>query len=305
MQGTSSDTVRPPWPRKKLVFSPEVHQIKRILREHNLRSVCEDAKCPNLSECFSRREATFIILGERCTRRCGFCAIPTGRPLPPDSEEPGRLARAAAHIGLSHVVITSVARDDLDDGGAAHFAACIDAIRHASPETTVEVLTPDFREREASLKVVADTDLQIFNHNLETTERLHRTVRPQGRYDRSLRVLSRFKQLRPDVVTKSGFMLGLGESDDDVEQMMRDLRAHDVDVLTIGQYMQPLKDRHDVERYASMDRFEQLRRLGDELGFPLTLSGPYVRSSFGAAEAARVLGVLRDGRQSTTGRLHG
>lgn len=267
--------------------------------------MCEDAKCPNLSECFSRREATFIVLGERCTRRCGFCAIPTGRPLPPDAEEPTRLARAAAEIGLSHVVITSVARDDLEDGGAEHFAQCITAIRLASPQTTVEVLTPDFRERDASLRAIADTDLQIFNHNLETTEALHRTVRPQGRYDRSLRVLARFKQLRPDVLVKSGFMLGLGESEEDVVQMMRDLRAHHVDIVTIGQYMQPLKTRLDVERFASLERFDRLRELGDELGFPLTLSGPYVRSSFGAAEAARVLGVLRDGRTPDPPRLHG
>ncbi len=285
---------RAPWPRKKLEFSNEVHDIKKTLRAHNLRSVCEDAKCPNISECFGRREATFIILGDKCTRRCGFCAIPAGKPLPPDAGEPQRLAQAAAEIGLSHIVITSVARDDLPDGGAEHFAKCIHAIRDLSPDTTIEILTPDFKERLESLQTIAATDLQIFNHNLETTEALHRTVRPQGRYDRSLRVLQTFKRLRPDVLTKSGFMLGLGESDEEVFQMFDDLKAHDVDIVTIGQYLQPLARKLDVNLYSSLERFDMFRAYGESLNFMLTLSGPYVRSSFGAAEAARVVGVSRE-----------
>jgi lipoic acid synthetase len=291
MHSSPSGTNRAPWPRKKMEYTAAVHDVKRVLREHSLRSVCEDAKCPNLSECFSKREATFIILGEKCTRRCGFCAIPAGKPLAPDPLEPARLARAAAEIGLTHIVITSVARDDLDDGGAAHFAACIREIRALSPGTTVEVLTPDFKESHESLQTIAACDLQIFNHNLETSERLHREVRPQGRYDRSLRVLSTFKSMRPDVLTKSGFMLGLGETDDEVYQMMRDLKAHDVDIVTIGQYLQPLANKLDVNAYSTLERFQQFQDFGNELGFRLTLSGPYVRSSFGAAEAARVLGV--------------
>jgi lipoic acid synthetase len=295
---------RAPWPRKKLEFSNEVHDIKKTLRAHNLRSVCEDAKCPNISECFGRREATFIILGDKCTRRCGFCAIPAGKPLPPDLGEPERLARAAAEIGLSHIVITSVARDDLPDGGAEHFAKCINAIRELSPETTVEILTPDFKESLDSLKTVANTDLQIFNHNLETTEALHRTVRPQGRYDRSLRVLQTFKQLRPDILTKSGFMLGLGESDDEVYTMLDDLKAHHVDIVTIGQYLQPLAKKLDVNLYSSMERFDMFRAYGESLNFMLTLSGPYVRSSFGAAEAARVVGVSRASRAAALSGVH-
>lgn len=284
---------RAPWPRKKLEFSEAVHDIKRTLREHKLRSVCEDAKCPNISECFGRREATFIILGDKCTRRCGFCAIPAGKPQPPDPGEPLRLARAAAEIGLNHIVITSVARDDLPDGGARHFAQCIRAIRDLSPGTTVEILTPDFKENPESLEIIADTDLQIFNHNLETTDRLHRVVRPQGAYDRSLRVLRAFKERRPDVLTKSGFMLGLGEEDSEIFPMLDDMKAHRIDIVTIGQYLQPLASKLDVNQYSSLDRFEMFRKYGESLGFMLTLSGPYVRSSFGAAAAAQVLGVTR------------
>lgn len=284
---------RPPWPRKKLVFSPEVHELKRVLRKHRVRSVCEDAKCPNISECFGRRETTFIILGDRCTRRCSFCAIPAGRTSPPDPDEPARLAEAAAELSLTHVVVTAVARDDLDDGGADHFARCVDAIRARSPETTVEVLTSDFKGDERALQRMAACDLHVFNHNIETVERLQRSVRPQARYTRSLDVLARFKALRPDVATKSGLMLGLGEADGEVEQAMRDVRAHHVDILTIGQYMQPLARKQDVDRYASLERFAALEAFGDELGFALTLSGPYVRSSFNAAEAARAIGVVR------------
>lgn len=283
----------PPWPRKRLEFSPEVHEVKSVLREHGLRSVCEDARCPNISECFARKEATFMILGEFCTRRCGFCAIPTGRPEAVDHDEARRLAEAVAAVGLRHVVITSVARDDLKDGGAGHFAACVRAVRQRSPDTTVEILTSDFKADEGSLATIAALDLQIFNHNMETTRRLHPTVRPQATYERSLHVLNRMKELRPDLLTKSGFMLGLGESDDEVFELMRDMRRHQIDILTIGQYMQPLRKKLDVTQYSSLERFKLFEDFGKALGFPLVLSGPYVRSSFGAAEAARALGVLR------------
>ncbi len=257
----------------------------------NLRSVCEDARCPNISECFARREATFIVLGDVCTRSCRFCSIPVGKPAAPDADEPMRLAHAAAEIGLSHVVITAVARDDLKDGGASHFAACIRAVRNHSPDTTVEVLTPDFKGSEDCLRTVADEDLQIFNHNVETTEALHKSIRPQGRYTRSLEVLSRFKEMRPDVVTKSGLMVGLGESDEDVFGVLRDMRRHNIDVVTIGQYLRPMNSNAPVHEYSSLERFKLFEDFGRGLGFALTLSGPYVRSSFGAAEAARVLGI--------------
>ena len=288
---SKNQRIRPPWPRKKLIFSKELHDIKKLLRRHGLRSVCEDAKCPNISECFGRREATFIIMGDVCTRRCSFCAIPTGQPKPLDPEEPDRLAKGVAEIGLKHVVITSVTRDDLDDGGAAHFANCVTAIRKRSPKTTVEVLTSDFKGNIGSLHLLAKADLQIFNHNLETTLALHPTVRPQAKYQRSLEVLASFKKLRPSVLTKSGIMLGLGETDEDVAQTLRDLRSANVEILTIGQYMQPKHERTGVNRYASLERFKKFETLGNDLGFRLTLSSPYVRSSFGAAKAAQLLGV--------------
>lgn len=287
----SEPVARPPWPRKRLTFHPEFHEIKATLRKHQVRSVCEDARCPNISECFGRREATFIILGDTCTRRCGFCAIPTGKPLPPDGDEPMRLAQAAREIGLRHIVITAVARDDLKDGGAAHFAACIDAVRTVSPETTVEVLTSDFKGEDDCLDVIAQTDLQVFNHNVETVPRLHRKVRPQAKYERSLDVLYRFKQRRPEVITKSGIMLGLGETDDEVHTVLRDMLRHEIDVVTIGQYMQPTKEKLPVVEYSTIERFEQFREFGNVLGFTLVSSGPYVRSSFGAADAARLVGV--------------
>lgn len=225
--------------------------------------------------------------------------------MPPDPAEPARLAEAAREIGLTHVVITAVARDDLADGGAAHFAACVNSIRALSPETTVEVLTSDFKGSIDSIRMMADTDLHIFNHNIETVARLHRVVRPQAKYERSLEVLSTFKSMRPDTLTKSGLMLGLGETQDEVEGAMRDLRSHRVDIMTVGQYMQPLKENLDVLEYADLEAYEHFGRVGDDLGFALTLSGPYVRSSFGAAEAARVLGVTRGDLSPTDLRLVG
>ena len=283
---------RPPWPMKRLRFTPELHEIKRILRRHELRTVCEDARCPNISECFGRREATFIILGEHCTRSCAFCAIPTGKGLPPDPDEPRRLAEAAREIGLTHIVVTSVARDDLPDEGAGHFKAVVDAIRALSPDTTVEILTPDFHAREDCLAIVAEADIAIFNHNMETVPSLYPRIRPQGKVDRSLEVLDRIKALRPDLATKSGFMLGLGEQDGEVLDLMRAMRLARVDILTIGQYMQPRKTNADVDHYATSERFDMLRVAGESMGFPLVLSGPYVRSSFGALEAKRAFEAL-------------
>ncbi len=285
-------SLRPPWPLKKLRFTEELHQIKRILRQNQLRTVCEDAKCPNISECFERREATFMILGKTCTRSCAFCAIPTGRGEAPDPEEPARLAAAAKAIGLTHIVVTSVARDDLPDEGAGHFKAVVDAIRSVSSETSVELLTPDFHAREDCLRTIAACDIAIFNHNMESVPSLYRRIRPQAKYQRSLDVLARMKALRPDVATKSGLMLGLGESDEEVLTVMRDLRAANVDILTLGQYMQPRKRNADVENYASLERFKAFEDAGYQMGFPLVLSGPYVRSSFGAAEAKRALELV-------------
>jgi len=289
---TSDRPARPPWAVKRLRFTPELHEIKRILRSHNLRTVCEDARCPNISECFERREATFIILGEHCTRSCAFCAIPTGRGLPPDPDEPRRLALAAREIGLNHIVVTSVARDDLPDEGAGHFSAVVGAIRSLSPATTVEILTPDFHARDDCLATIAETDIAIFNHNLETVPSLYAEIRPQGKVDRSLEVLEKMKALRPDVATKSGFMLGLGESDEEVLDLMRSMRLAKVDILTIGQYMRPQKSNAQVNNYSGLERFEMLDAAGRAMGFPLVLSGPYVRSSFGAAEAKRALEAL-------------
>lgn len=281
--------LRPPWPMKRLEFTEELHDIKKLLRQHNLRTVCEDARCPNISECFGRREATFMILGKFCTRSCAFCAIPTGRGQAPDPDEPRRLADAAREIGLTHVVVTSVARDDLPDEGAGHFKKVIDAIHAASPSTSVEILTPDFHARRDCLETIAESNLSIFNHNMETVPSLYRKIRPQAKYQRSLDVMAIMKELRPDVPTKSGFMLGLGESDEEVLKVMEDMRKVRVDILTIGQYMQPRKSNADVDAYATLERFEKFRQAGEAMGFPLTLSAPYVRSSFGAAEAREAL----------------
>jgi lipoic acid synthetase len=284
---------RPPWPRKRQNFTPELHEVQALLRAHKLRTVCEDARCPNISECFGRREATFMILGKFCTRSCAFCAIPTGRGDAPDPDEPRRLAEAAREIGLTHVVVTSVTRDDLPDEGVHHFKAVVDAIRATSPSTTVEILTPDFHARRDCLEVIASCDLAIYNHNIETVPSLHKKIRPQARYDRSLEVLATMKALRPDLPTKSGFMLGLGEDDAEVFEVMRDMREAKVDILTVGQYMQPTRDNADVIEYSTLERFEALRQEGQRLGFPLVLSHPYVRSSFGAAEARAALLHLR------------
>ena len=274
---------KPAWIRARLGHSAEVDRIKSILRRENLHTVCEEASCPNLSECFGKGTATFMIMGDICTRRCPFCDVAHGRPNPLDAEEPQKLAATIAALGLRYVVITSVDRDDLRDGGAAHFAACIRRARDASPALRIEVLVPDFRGRmDPALAIFADTPPDVFNHNLETVPRLYRRARPGSDYAWSLDLLRRFKALHPRVPTKSGLMLGLGESIEEIEQVMRDLRRHGVDMLTLGQYLQPSPNHLPVERFVHPDEFERLRQAGEQMGFAHVASGPMVRSSYHA-----------------------
>ncbi len=277
----------PPWIRIKAPATPEVSRIKALLRGHNLHTVCEEAACPNLGECFSHGTATFMILGDLCTRRCPFCDVGHGTPLPPSADEPEKLAEAVALMGLRYVVITSVDRDDLRDGGAGQFAACIRAVRAKSPTNRIEILVPDFRGRlEIALEILAADPPDVLNHNLETVPRLYRAVRPGADYAHSLQLLADFKARVPVVPTKSGIMLGLGEAEDEVEPVLRDLRAHGVDMLTIGQYLQPSPHHLAVERFAPPEAFEQLRALATELGFVNAACGPLVRSSYHADQQA-------------------
>ncbi len=283
---------KPSWIRARAPGGPGVNRIKRILRERQLSSVCEEAQCPNLGECFDHGTATFMIMGDICTRRCPFCDVAHGKPQALDPEEPRQLAEAITEMALSYVVITSVDRDDLRDGGASHFAACIAAVRELTPQTTVEVLVPDFRGRMgAALDALRACPPDVFNHNLETVPRLYRKARPGADYRWSLELLQRFRADRPDVPTKSGIMLGLGETRPEVEQVMRDLRAHDCEMLTLGQYLQPSRDHLPVERFVTPEEFTELRELGERLGFSNVASGPMVRSSYHAdRQASPVLG---------------
>jgi len=284
---------KPNWIRAKMGRADEVARIKGILREHELHSVCEEASCPNLGECFSKGTATFMIMGDICTRRCPFCDVGHGRPNPLDADEPVKLAKTIADLRLRYVVITSVDRDDLLDGGAAHFAACIRESRQRSPELTIEVLVPDFRGRmDPALTIFKDNPPDVFNHNLETVPRLYKQARPGSDYEWSLDLLERFKGLHPSVPTKSGLMLGLGEEIEEIEQVMRDLRAHGVDMLTLGQYLQPSKHHLPVVRYVHPDEFDRLREVGEAMGFKHVASGPMVRSSYHAdVQAAGVIEV--------------
>ncbi|MGQ0528569.1 MAG: lipoyl synthase [Panacagrimonas sp.] len=278
---------KPAWIRAKLGHSAEVDRIKAILRAQGLHTVCEEASCPNLSECFGKGTATFMIMGDICTRRCPFCDVAHGRPKPLDTEEPRKLAQTIAAMSLKYVVITSVDRDDLRDGGAAHFAECIRESRAASPSLKIEVLVPDFRGRmDPALAIFKDAPPDVFNHNLETVPRLYKQARPGSDYDWSLDLLERFKALHPEVPTKSGLMLGLGEEITEIEQVMRDLRAHGVDMLTLGQYLQPSKNHLPVSRFVHPDEFERLRVLGEDMGFAHVASGPMVRSSYHADQQA-------------------
>ncbi len=274
---------KPPWIRAKAPVGPEINRIRRILRERRLSSVCEEAACPNLGECFRHGTATFMIMGDLCTRRCPFCDVAHGRPKPLDEAEPRHLAEAVRIMGLKYVVITSVDRDDLRDGGGAHFAACIRELRRLNPQIRVEILVPDFRGRqETALASLGREPPDVFNHNLETVPRLYARVRPGGDYETSLRLLARYKDMRPGTATKSGLMLGLGETLDEVEQVMRDLRRYDCDMLTLGQYLQPGAAHLPVERYVPPREFEALRLLGERMGFSNVASAPLVRSSYHA-----------------------
>ena len=262
---------------------PGVTRVKRILRERGLSSVCEEGQCPNLGECFSHGTATFMIMGDICTRRCPFCDVAHGKPQALDPDEPAQLAAAIAEMTLKYVVITSVDRDDLRDGGAGHFAACIGAVRDHAPDTTIEVLVPDFRgHMQAALDAFRDAPPDIFNHNLETVPRLYPKARPGADYQWSLDLLARFGKQHPEVPTKSGIMLGIGETLDEVTQVMDDLRRHGCSMLTLGQYLQPSRDHLPVERFLTPDEFDQLRQLGEEMGFSNVASGPMVRSSYHA-----------------------
>ena len=270
--------------KKKIPPHQDLLNIKSILRETKLHTVCEEARCPNLGECFSRGTATFLILGEICTRNCGFCAVEHGNPAPLDQEEAGRVAQAIRKMGLRYVVITSVTRDDLPDGGASHFARTIRTIRAIDQGIKVEVLIPDFGGELSSLTTVLEGAPDVLNHNVETIPRLYPTVRPQADYERSLDLLRRSKTLYPDRITKSGFMIGLGETREEVFRLLRDLREVECDFLTIGQYLQPRSDRLPVLRYIPPEEFEEYKRVGEEMGFQAVASGPFIRSSFHAAQ---------------------
>ena len=274
---------KPDWIRVRIPASSEVSRIKDILRTRKLASVCEEASCPNLSECFSHGTATFMIMGEICTRRCPFCDVAHGKPLALDADEPRQLAEAVAEMKLKYVVVTSVDRDDLKDSGAGHFAECITELRSHNPNTRVEVLVPDFRGRmEVALEKLAACPPDVFNHNLETVPRLYKKARPGADYQWSLSLLKQYKQLMPSVLTKSGLMLGIGETLDEVREVMRDLREHDVDMVTLGQYLQPSRDHLALERYVHPDEFAQLAEDAKAYGFSHVASGPLVRSSYHA-----------------------
>jgi len=283
-----SSPPRPPWLRVKAIGAGKSTHLQKLLEERRLHTVCSSAACPNLGECWGNGTATFMILGNECTRACRFCDVKTNtRPKPVDLDEPKRLVEAAMLMNLKHVVITSVTRDDVADGGAQQFVRCIEGLKEANPDITVEVLTPDFLGQKAPLHAVLDAGCDVFNHNLETVERLQRTIRSGAKYDRSLDVLKEAKRYRPDVVTKSGLMLGLGEDDDELRQAIRDLRAHDVDSLTLGQYLRPSPWHHEVVRYAHPDLFAELKDFADDLGFSHVESGPLVRSSYHAEEGLK------------------
>lgn len=279
---------KPDWIRVKMpADSHRIGEIKQALRDNKLHTVCEEASCPNLPECFASGTATFMILGDICTRRCPFCDVGHGRPLPPDDNEPEHLAKTIKAMKLRYVVITSVDRDDLRDGGAGHFARCIDAVRRENPEIQIEVLVPDFRGRlELSLSILGEALPDVFNHNLETVPRLYKEARPGSDYWHSLKLLQEFKRLYPGIPTKSGLMLGLGETNEEIEQVMLDMRKHDIDRITLGQYLQPSRDHLAVKRFVTPAEFAELGQTAKQLGFGHVASGPMVRSSYHADKQA-------------------
>ena len=274
----------PDWLTIKLPKRRDIDDVTNLMRSAKLHTVCEEARCPNLGECWSKKTATFMILGDICTRSCRFCAVKTGRGGALDPDEPRRVAESAAALGLKHTVVTSVNRDELADGGAHHFAETIAWLRKLLPETIVEVLTPDFLGKQDIIKIVIDARPDIFNHNIETVPRLYRKVRPQAKYARSLQFLQYVKQTDPSIYTKSGLMVGLGETKDEVVELLRDLKAHDVDAVTIGQYLKPGKNYLDVVEYIHPDVFAEYKAIGEEIGFLFVASGPFIRSSYNAKD---------------------
>ncbi|MDG1007312.1 MAG: lipoyl synthase [Alphaproteobacteria bacterium] len=285
---------KPSWIRAKAPGSAAYAETRAIVKEHNLVTVCEEAACPNIGECWEQKHATFMIMGETCTRACAFCNVATGVPLPLDGQEPAHVADAVARLGLRHVVITSVDRDDLDDGGAQHFADTINAIRAVSPQTTVEILTPDFLRKEGALEIVAAAKPDVFNHNLETVPRLYLTIRPGARYFHSLNLLQRVKQLDPEIFTKSGIMVGLGEAREEVMQVMDDMRSADIDFITIGQYLQPTRKHAPIDKFWTPEEFDGLATQARAKGFlmvsatPLTRSSHHADADFEKLKAARL-----------------
>jgi lipoic acid synthetase len=288
---------KPEWIRVRAPGSPQYHATRKIVREHRLVTVCEEASCPNIGECWSAKHATFMLMGDTCTRSCAFCNVRTGLPDRLDESEPERVAEAVARMGLAHAVITSVDRDDLEDGGARHFALTVTAIRRASPNTTVEVLTPDFLRKQGALEVVIAARPDIFNHNLETVPSLYPSIRPGARYFHSLRLLQRTKELDDRLFTKSGLMVGLGEKHHEIQQVMDDMRSADVDFITIGQYLQPTRKHAAIDRFVSPDEFRALESLAYARGFLLASASPLTRSSHHAGEDFRKLREARARRE--------
>ena len=287
IEPTTDVLKKPDWIRIKLTSTPAVAQLKKMLRENNLVTVCEEASCPNLPECFSHGTATFMIMGDKCTRRCSFCDVAHGRPDPLDPQEPANLAKTIAAMQLRYVVITSVDRDDLKDGGAGHFVACIEAVREKNPTIQIEVLVPDYRGRmDLALEITGKALPDVFNHNIETVPRLYKQARPGSDYAHSLRLLQGFKKRFPHIPTKSGIMLGLGETDEEVVQTLKDLRAHEVDMVTLGQYLQPSRHHLPVTRFVTPEQFKIFGDTAKELGFKNVASGPLVRSSYHADRQA-------------------
>jgi lipoic acid synthetase len=275
---------KPDWLRVRAPNSPTYFATRNIMREHKLSTVCEEAACPNIGECWAQKHATMMIMGETCTRACAFCNVATGVPQALDPDEPAHVGAAVAKLGLAHVVITSVDRDDLEDGGAAHFAQVIGAVRALAPQTTIEVLTPDFLRKEGALQKVVEAKPDVFNHNLETVPRLYLTIRPGARYFASLRLLQAAKERDPSLFTKSGIMVGLGESREEIMQVMDDLRAADVDFLTIGQYLQPTRKHAPIDRFVSPDEFKSLEQIARAKGFLMVSASPLTRSSYHAGD---------------------
>ena len=292
---------KPPWLRVKAPNSPEYHATRKLMRSHKLNTVCEEAACPNIGQCWSQGHTTVMILGSVCTRACAFCNIATGRPDQLDPHEPEELALAVESLGLTHMVITSVDRDDLEDGGAGQFVRCIERLRETTPDTTIEVLTPDFRNKKDALKAVITAKPDVFNHNLETVPRLYTEIRPGARYFHSLRLLDQAKALDPTMFTKSGVMVGLGEERREVLQVMDDLRSANVDFITIGQYLQPTPRHHEVMRFVTPDEFKEYERLAYAKGFLMVSATPLTRSSYFAGDDFAKLRANRQAQLATRG----